>query len=401
LANWTVLAPVGGITIYEAFELSLHPLRLQVDAKVGRRIMEYVWPDRKDRQVALDDSTAKEKSLKPPLEIEIKSPTSSRSSIDSPRALHRPVNSNGKDLTPPLRKLGSSRSFTDLRLAKDTGVLSPGALLSPPSFLQRTCSSDSINFASTSDTPETQRLVSLDSDASDPKRIGSKDAGDAQVMKTRSSQKSFVLVRISSLHLLLSVVKEGSFECHDARIKTRELEYRNQTWSFEELVNQFIPSNMSWRGWVKMALNQPLVPVLPVARELLSKTKWTASKTGNQPHDHPLILLHPSILATDDDSRLNWIHGGTLKTVEGSSRNAQRNPLKTKKDSPVFAETPLTAEPESMYFEPQSSDPHPSSSRRRVKSLFSKSSRHSSKGRKTDKQQSEDVKRGNSSNFEI
>ena len=30
---------------------------------------------------------------------------------------------------------------------------------------------------------------------------------------------------------LLSISKEGSFECRDARIKTRDLEYRNQTWS--------------------------------------------------------------------------------------------------------------------------------------------------------------------------
>jgi hypothetical protein len=43
-------------------------------------------------------------------------------------------------------------------------------------------------------------------------------------------------------------------------------------------VNQFIPSDMSWRGWVKMVFHQPLVPVLPVARELFSKTKWIASK---------------------------------------------------------------------------------------------------------------------------
>jgi len=128
-----------------------------------------------------------------------------------------------------------------------------------------------------------------------------------------------------------------------------------------------------------MALNQPLVPVLPVARELLSKTKWTASKLGNQPHDHPLRLLHPSILATDDDSRLDWIHGGALKTIEGSSKHAWRNPLKTKKDSPVFTEALLTAEPEPMALEPQSPDSRPTS-RKRVKSLFSKSSRHSSKG---------------------
>jgi len=202
LANWTVLAPVGGITIYEAFELALHPLRLQVDSKVGRRIMEYVWPDRKDRQVALDDAPSKEKAVKPPPEIEIKSPSSGRSSIDSPRALHRPADSDERLLVPPLRKLRSSRSFTDLRLVKDTGFvspLSPPALLNPPSSFQRTHSSDSINLASMLD-EETQRpIVGVDSDVSDPKCKKLKDAGDAQVMKTRSSQKTFVLVHISRL----------------------------------------------------------------------------------------------------------------------------------------------------------------------------------------------------------
>lgn len=196
MANWTVLAPVGGITIYEAFELSLHPLRLQVDAKVGRRIMEYVWPDRKDRQAAHDDTPAKEEAPKPRLEIDIKSPKSGRSSIDSPRALHRQADSDEKTFVP--RKLGTSRSFTDLRLPRDTGFLSPGALLSPPSFLQRTQSSDSVTFASMMDAPETPRPNGgIDSDISDTKRKKSKDAGDAQVMKTRSSRKSFVLVRIS------------------------------------------------------------------------------------------------------------------------------------------------------------------------------------------------------------
>ena len=199
-ADWTILAPVGGITIYEAFELSLHPLRLQVDSKVGRRIMEYVWPNRKDPQVAIDDPPMKDKTLKPPLKIDIKSPTSSRSSIDSPRALHRPVDSDEKALVSPLRKLGASRSFTDLRLAKDSGFLGPGSLLSPPSFLQRTNSSDSINFASMLDVPDTPRpFGGLDLDISNSKRKESNDTGDAQVMMTRSSQKSFVLVRISRL----------------------------------------------------------------------------------------------------------------------------------------------------------------------------------------------------------
>jgi hypothetical protein len=53
---------------------------------------------------------------------------------------------------------------------------------------------------------------------------------------------------------------------------------------FEELVDQFIPSNMTWRGWLKMALQQPLVPIFPVARELLMKTKF--SRSGS----HPVVV---------------------------------------------------------------------------------------------------------------
>ena len=57
------------------------------------------------------------------------------------------------------------------------------------------------------------------------------ETDDAALMKTRSSQKTFVWVKVSSLNLLLSIMKENSFLCRDARIRTRDLEYRNQTWS--------------------------------------------------------------------------------------------------------------------------------------------------------------------------
>jgi len=36
------------------------------------------------------------------------------------------------------------------------------------------------------------------------------------------------------------MIKEGSFECHDAKIKTRELEYRNQTWSVRKIAKNLI-----------------------------------------------------------------------------------------------------------------------------------------------------------------
>lgn len=217
MADWIILAPVGGITIYETFELSLHPLRLQIDAKVGRRIMEYVWPDREKGQTLTDDFPEKERIPAPPIEIRVKSPTSpaSRSSIDSPRGLHAPkrsMDANGQTPLPTLRRLGSSRSFTDLRSAMDNGPLSPPTFLSsqgflsPPAFLKRTQSSDSVNFSSMSEAasvPGKSHTVDQE-DINAPDR---KILDDAHIMKTRSSQKTFVMVRISRsvLHILMRV----------------------------------------------------------------------------------------------------------------------------------------------------------------------------------------------------
>ncbi|KAF8076499.1 golgi-body localization protein domain-containing protein [Lyophyllum atratum] len=358
LASWTVLAPVGGITIYESFEMSLHPMRLQIDARVGRRIMEYVWPARKHRN-EIDD--AKNNVL------ELRKPTADlqRTSLDSPRALHGPRSpheSSKGELVPPLRKLGASRSFTDLRrsaTAKDN-LLVPTIHKMPSS--------------------ETMRQISNDGAEGSNKQKGKsgKKDNDAAEMKIRTSQKSFVLVKISSMNLLLSIAKEGSFECNDARIRTRDLEYRNQTWSFEELVNQFIPSDTSWRGWVKMAFQQPLLPVLPVARELISKTKWipSSSKTATQVDikGPPPRLPRAKVLSIDDDSELTRVQS---KYTRAKSKSPSRGWLKAshrKLEPPpqTITSLPLTDEPESFGAEVER--PSRPTGRKRMMSLFNRSS---------------------------
>ncbi|KAG2367288.1 golgi-body localization protein domain-containing protein [Suillus spraguei] len=260
-ADWAVLAPVGGITIYEKFQLDFHPIRLQLDANLGQRIMEYVWPARRSRNSGTDTTATCDTHY-----------PRSRASLDSSKLLHQSRSSlDSTSLTPPLRKLGSSRSFTDLRSAAVDPMITPF--------------------------PATQsNQHSLTADALDESRrhrhpivrqVSSEHKTDFDEMKTRSSQKNFVLVKISSLELLLSIMKASSFECRDARIRTHALEIRNQTWSFEELVDQFIPSDLTWKGWVRIALHQPLVPVFPVARELFSKTKLTASRSVLQLDPQP------------------------------------------------------------------------------------------------------------------
>ncbi|EEB92855.1 hypothetical protein MPER_08573, partial [Moniliophthora perniciosa FA553] len=346
-STWIVLPPVGGITIYESFEMNLHPLRLQVDARVGRRIMEYLWPARKDRPEPIEEGS---------FEIIGDSQTtiqvSGRSSLDSPRSImSRQASGSGTPsygLAPPLRRLGASRSFTDLRMSA-----SESSELSRP--LQRTRSSEALRVRGNVKAPESL----------DPARTAKKpeanvgrnpSAGDAAEMRTRSSQKTFVLVRISSLHLLLSVMKEESFVCQDARIRTRDLEFRNQTWSFEELVNQFIPSDMSWKGWVKMALHQPLVPVLPVARELISKTKWIASKGGHSLAEHstpkPPRLKSISIPGPQQESARSSEEAMDERlshnTPDPHSRTRWKKASR-RAPEPVFFAEKLTTEPGQFY----------------------------------------------------
>jgi len=275
----------------------------------------------------------------------------------------------------PLRKLGTSRSFTDLRssAAQDSARV----LLKPP--LQRTRSSEYLK----------RNQTVVDGFEREPKRQKTlnRKNGDAAEMKTRSSRKTFVLVKISSLHLLLSIMKEDAFSCRDARIRTRDLEFRNQTLSFEELVNQFIPSDMSWRGWVKMAFQQPLVPVLPVARELISKTKWIASKSTTAVMEHGIapksappkaiaIVPHNDDEADEPEGRRSS-SSFDLRPPPSSKRHWKKASHRKAETTAVFGTGPLTADPEPLDDEELGVSRPPS--RKRMISLFSRTSSKSGK----------------------
>lgn len=168
-----VLAPVGGITIYEKFQLDFHPIRLQLDARLGQRIMEYVWPARRGRDQTnpiRDLPESHRPSEQPP----------PRSSLESALLLQKPRRSlDSNRLAPGLRKLGSSRSFTDLRSAAAESTKTPVET--------------SFGRAATPD-------LSVNEDSRSIRKVNREDQpgkDDAVEMKTRSSQKTFILVKIS------------------------------------------------------------------------------------------------------------------------------------------------------------------------------------------------------------
>ena len=217
ISSWIVLAPVGGISIYEKFEVDLHPLRLQLDTKVGQRIMEYFWPARKNRRNRETEQTD------PPATITKIQPPSPMD--HSPQDL--PPGSSGKArqsmdhtrLAPlQVRRLGTSRSFTDLRSAGS----------SPMSALHLNRSTEAVPSPTTPTSAQLTRRGTTHAP-------GVRGLNDAAIMKTRSAQKTFVAVDIASISVLLSIQKQAAFLLRDARINTRDLHYRNQTWSVSVL----------------------------------------------------------------------------------------------------------------------------------------------------------------------
>lgn len=143
---------------------------------------------------------------------------------------------------------------------------------------------------------------------------------------------------------------------------------------------------MSWKGWVKIAFHQPLVPVLPVARELITKTKWLALPKGpandDGHHIHP--TTGPSRPPSSASSARNTVHD--QGSVSDSNIVAAPSPIRAWKKassrkmhspSPLVPGMAFTTEPQDM--EEQSGGSTTSNSMSRMRTLFSRSSSRSSK----------------------
>lgn len=192
-----MLPPVGGITIYEEFELKFHPMRLQLNTRVGRRIMEYVWPARRQRRHAVDqtrsfDTTSEfAQALKEASQQPTQPQALRRKSTEVGRS-RRSLDMNLNKLNAPGPKLSASRSFTDLR-AKTMDTLRVPTLHkmnSTDMLVQRTSSPGPIRHSHT--TFNVKPMEGLKDRSSSQKEID-----DATEMKSRTSQKTFVLVKIA------------------------------------------------------------------------------------------------------------------------------------------------------------------------------------------------------------
>ena len=166
--------------------------------------MEYLWPARRKRDhtnesvpLDVDALPLPPSTATSPISPGTPSaaPTPSRIHIPARRASVDIVSSTSPDrnllMVPTLRKTAASRSFTDLRKAASDTLQVPSSPLS----LQRTKSSDAVFTLTTSSSSGQVSKVSEDRDK-DKQRL-KREVDDAALMKTRSSQKTFVWVKVS------------------------------------------------------------------------------------------------------------------------------------------------------------------------------------------------------------
>ncbi|PWN26691.1 hypothetical protein BDZ90DRAFT_232818 [Jaminaea rosea] len=247
-AIWSELAPVGGISIVDQFELDLHPVKVQLELKVGRIIMDYVFGSKRRRE-------REEQKRKDELEEGSKQRTVSKSKR-SPLAMLRGSEGKSSDTS-------SNNSSGHASPRKSYDVSSRGADGQATDDEERpsrrtSTSSDGTKRSASSDTRLESKASSSSLKDKDKDKEGkeSKEEGDsdedkdhsqhaiakrnADEMRQRSSSNlTFIYFKLQETVFCLSYKsdKDKSItDIYDLVFRAPDIEYRNRTWAYEELV---------------------------------------------------------------------------------------------------------------------------------------------------------------------
>ncbi len=250
-AMWSVLPPVGGIAIVDTFEFNLHPVRIQIELVVGRKIMDYIFGTKRQRekqeeeQKRIEDElrqqenpVAKKKSpfarllgsRKHGLNSSSRAPSNSGSSLKLSATDPRSRSASSSDL------LSTSRASSEGSREDDgdsvSGRASSRALATPKSSPKSRPSSSSNS---------TKQDSSANNDRpGDQFAIAQRNA--AEMRSRAAAYRTFVYVKISETIFCLSYKGEKQTaitNLYDLVFKTPTFEYHNSTFGYVDLADHF------------------------------------------------------------------------------------------------------------------------------------------------------------------
>ncbi|CAO1617992.1 unnamed protein product [Parajaminaea phylloscopi] len=354
-AIWSELAPVGGISIVDQFELELHPVKVQLEMKVGRMIMDYIFGSKRRRE----REDEKRKKLLEEAASESESKTAKRGPLARLRAAssHKATDSESikadKSATEgPKGTVASEGGSQDSGLTISSegsaeGVAGQGlAASSSASSLssRRTSMSSDGGTTAVSKTSRAQSDGRATPDAKRERTTSRDQDGDhdtdmsiehsqhaiakrnAEEMRQRaSSNLTFIFFKLSETVFSLSYKGEKDksiTDVYDLVFNSPSIEYRNRTWAYEELV-QHMKKDILRAAWgqrttiLKSILSHR--PKRPEAlKNIREKQAWlrrsSRDSTASAPN-YPQLYIHPptphgsrDITPSDIGGRLRELH---------------------------------------------------------------------------------------------
>ncbi|PWY88937.1 hypothetical protein BO70DRAFT_285759 [Aspergillus heteromorphus CBS 117.55] len=259
--KWHMLEAVAGIPVLDDFEVSLFPLKVQLERELGQKVFEYMFPkvgstafenggfspSMIKNMKALDDESDSEEErpvsapsqdqgdlssddlqLKGPGAIELRlQPTLTLSEEARPKSSHRHL--KGLAMTPIHRDKDHSRPSTSGGLAKKRSVDSLR-------ILSRQATDKSMVPASGASSNAEDKEKAKKFVLGRTPRNGKKDTPDdlTQMMSRASNYMTLAHVKVHDVVLCLSYKGKGDHnleDLHDFVFRLPVLEYRNKTWS--------------------------------------------------------------------------------------------------------------------------------------------------------------------------
>ncbi|KDQ20607.1 hypothetical protein BOTBODRAFT_124283 [Botryobasidium botryosum FD-172 SS1] len=338
-ATWGVLPPVGGISIVESFELDLHPLRLQLERKVGRKVMQYVFPHRQTdgkASAALAQSRSSKGKMISSLELpKNSSGETSRASMES----NDSSTQHGLYLMP-------SRSASSHSLTEDG---EQGGR--PP--MRRSRSTNALRALIPKATSKDQNGSKSDLLAKKTKEADKEDELDATVMRLRASQnRTFININVSSLIIMLSYKRDTPMslmtvpDLEDFKFRTPSFQYHNRTLSFEELIEE-LKRDIYRAAWQQKGA---------LLKEVFTKAKFVTPKRFLHPDQKPRPKLKALVSKSTKETVVEQGGEPSPTDPEGSSRRRwpqvfhhrpPRLSLESAGGSPLIIENTPSASPTS------------------------------------------------------
>lgn len=266
---WNMLEAVAGIPIMEHFEVNLHPMKIQLEHEVSRKLFEYIFPGSNEKPAGhIKGSSGILKHIPPPQAVdsdlnELADASSSNHTLVTPELGNEPDDGNRAGslelrLRPTLNsesrpktaisqkgKHGFHRGDETFRLFqpnKSHGDKGPGKLKRRPSLESMTSSQFSRPMRTNTEisknhSNDSKRRFAISRNGKVNKNKPSDDL--TQMLNRASNYMTLAYVKVPSVAISLSYKGKGEHnieDLHDFVFRLPTLEYRNKTWSNLDLV---------------------------------------------------------------------------------------------------------------------------------------------------------------------